>query len=475
MIRPLSKIQYILILLFTGLAVLLLITSGYMLHWSMYSSMEKQLGQRLASVAAATGTMFSPEEVDFMRSSRGRTAGTYFKSRLTRLADAAGADRIFLFDTDLYSILDTDSTIQQDAPLFSLQFYESEIEKVFTGVSNHSILFTGESGTPHMTGFAPLVTDGSIAGGIGVEAGAGFLTDIHDVDRALILIGIIGILAAVFIGSITAAVFTRQIKKLAAISEHMSQGDYSRPLHIKSRNEIGTLADTMEIMRKNIIRREEELKAMVAGIAHEIRNPLGGIELYTGLLTKQVIDSKSKEYCGTISKELTHLRNIVTDFLQYARPGTPAPAACNIHDAVSETLDIIRPGLEQKKLSVETHVTGNSSILADSSHAHQILMNILVNAVEASPRGGVIKVDITDSHHAVSVTIADQGPGIDTNAQEHLFSPFFSTKETGTGLGLSIVKSLAEINNALIRFESDGTSGTKFEVLFMKPQGETHS
>ncbi|MCD6117879.1 HAMP domain-containing histidine kinase [bacterium] len=468
MLKFFSKIQNILVILFTTLSIILLLASGYVLHWSVRSSMEHQLGQKLTAVASSVSVIFSEDEINFLMQNPGKRVTEYFQSRLSHLANSVNAGRIFLFSKHGRSIIDTDTTMQAGAELFSLKFYPAELDKVFKGRQCHSILFTTSSGQPRMTGFAPIFVKGSVAGGIGVEGDALFLNEINRLDKKLLMIGIFGVIAAAVLGIITASIFTRQIKKLVRISEQIGRGEYHNRVDVHSATEIGKLADTMEIMRQSIIHRQDELKALVGGIAHEIRNPLGGIELFTGLLAKQASTVKEREYCETISKELLHLNKIVNDFLNYAKPHTPAVCRCSLKEEIDEIIKLTKNDAAEKSISVQTSVKKTFAVAADKNHLHQILLNIIRNAIDAAPEKGKIKITGIETKNRIACTIEDTGPGIPTEIKDRIFSPFFSTKDNGTGLGLSIVKSLAEANGADIRIVTAEKSGTKFEVSFKR-------
>jgi len=469
MIKFFSKIQNILIMHFTLFAALLLIVSGYVLHWSVYSAMEEQLGQKLSSAASSVGIIFNSEEIEFLTMESGTRVTDYFRKKLMRMAETINAERIFLFDKNGRSIIDTDSTVRHQEELFILKFYPDETENIFNGSACHSIIFKTPENRLHMTGFAPLFAQNDIVGGIGVEADASFLNQVAVLDKKLILIGVMGVLAAALIGGIIAAIFTRQIKKLAGISGQIAKGNYNQQVSVKSGTEIGMLANTMEHMRKNIIKRQDELKALVAGIAHEIRNPLGGIELYTDLLSKQVKEKKQQEYCTTISKELKHLQNIVNEFLNYATPKKPLRSICSLKDAVIDTIDMLKTDIEKKSVSIVTEIPDSCRICADESHLHQILINLLRNSIEALSDDGEIIIRTENYNDFVRLIIKDNGCGISTEIRENIFSPFFTTRENGTGLGLSIVKSLAEENMININFKSSPENGTEFELSFKKP------
>jgi signal transduction histidine kinase len=305
-----------------------------------------------------------------------------------------------------------------------------------------------------------------VAGGVGVDGSAEFLGALAALQRRLLHIALIGAAATAVLALFFAKSITRPIARLVQASERIGHGRLDEQIPPLGKGEIGALAETMEAMRQRVVGRERELKAMVAGVAHEIRNPLGGIELFVGLLSDGT-DSlpESQRHVEKIAKEVRYLKDIVDRFLEYARPADPQREPCRIGPVLHEVEALLEP--EFRRSGAEISVAPSASSLTariDPNHFKRIVLNLARNAVAAMPQGGRFTVSAEADERRILIRFADTGTGIAPDAKPKIFSPFFTTREKGTGLGLSIVKGLAESNGGHITLLRSDTGGTVFEL-----------
>jgi two-component system, NtrC family, sensor histidine kinase HydH len=216
------------------------------------------------------------------------------------------------------------------------------------------------------------------------------------------------------------------------------------------------------------------LGEMVAGVSHEIRNPLGIIRSTAELLGSMPgADDSTKRLTGLIVEESGRLNDIVTEFLDFARPMTPNVQDCDLKAILERTFLFLRPELDKKGISLGHNLDDRPLHLrADPEQIYRSLLNIFVNAIQAMPDGGRITVEVTeetDGHYLLR--IADTGVGITDKDVTKIFNPFFSTKEKGTGLGLSIVRNIIEGHNGRVWIESrtaasgeEGPTGTQVMI-----------
>ncbi len=204
------------------------------------------------------------------------------------------------------------------------------------------------------------------------------------------------------------------------------------------------------------------LGEMVAGVSHEIKNPLGIIQSTAELLTGLPdADETQKRLSGVIREESGRLNGIVTEFLDFAKPQTPNLQDTSLADILTRTLSFLQPELDRKKIRLDHNLDGRSfELQADPDLLHQAFLNILINAVQAQDEGGSITVSVTQERNAHRVEIGDKGEGIDEADISKLFNPFFTTKDQGTGLGLSIVKKIVEGHNGNIEIRTRPGEGT---------------
>lgn len=193
---------------------------------------------------------------------------------------------------------------------------------------------------------------------------------------------------------------------------------------------------------------------MLSGIAHEVRNPLGGIALFAGLLSEELTgegDQDKRECVEKIQRELGHLERLVDDFLGYAREPRLEKAPIDIPRLYRDLADVLGPRLQEKKQTLEVvispAVTKSAAegrpLVADETTLHRALLNLLVNAVQAAPENGRIVLEAAVHRDKTLLSIRDDGPGIPPEIRPRLLTPFFTTKEKGIGLGLSLVARFA--------------------------------
>jgi signal transduction histidine kinase len=201
------------------------------------------------------------------------------------------------------------------------------------------------------------------------------------------------------------------------------------------------------------------LGEMVAGISHEIRNPLGIIGSTAQLLHQKIEEGDQKKQLGKIiMEETTRLNSIVTDFLDFARPTTPHLSECQVDEVLEKNLEFLEVELKRRDIIVEKRFAENGTpVYADGDLLYRAFLNIFVNAMEALDDGGKIKVVTRyqdTQENSLEVIISDTGSGISQETLAKIFDPFFTTRETGTGLGLPIVRNIIESHGGTVQIES---------------------
>jgi signal transduction histidine kinase len=202
------------------------------------------------------------------------------------------------------------------------------------------------------------------------------------------------------------------------------------------------------------------LGEMVAGISHEIRNPLGIISSSAELLKKKMDQSDSlTAISDIIVEEASRLNHIITDFLNFARPRKPVLALCKIEEVIEKNISFLEPQIVEDGYTIKTVIKNNlPSIMADVDMLYQAFLNILINAMQSMPDGGLVIISAESDDQFVRLTFRDHGKGILDEVLDKIWDPFFTTKEKGTGLGLGIVRNIIESHGGKIRIAnlSDG-------------------
>jgi signal transduction histidine kinase len=210
------------------------------------------------------------------------------------------------------------------------------------------------------------------------------------------------------------------------------------------------------------------LGRMAAGIAHEINNPLAGILLFSSNLSKKVPpEGPLKEGLDVITRETVRCKSIIQELLEFSRDRKPQMVSTDINEVIEKALSILDNEFRLKHLQLEkTLAPQMEKICVDGNQMEQVFVNILINAVQATPENGFITVKsawLPDSR-VVRIQIADTGCGISAKNLSKVFEPFFSTKEKGTGLGLAVSYGIVKGHGGHIRVSSQEGAGAEFTI-----------
>ncbi|HBA90009.1 MAG TPA: PAS domain-containing sensor histidine kinase [Geobacter sp.] len=225
--------------------------------------------------------------------------------------------------------------------------------------------------------------------------------------------------------------------------------------------------------------RLSSLGALAAGLAHEIKNPLGGIKGAAQLLEREFPENEElREYVRVMLKEVQRVNLIVEELLALAAPGRLKLGKVNLHRVLSDILLLQKNASEGVDIYLQQYFDPSiPPILGDESLLTQLFLNLIKNAMEAVGTGGVVKVtsrvmsdySMTQKGERrarmVAIDISDSGPGIPDDVLENMFMPFFTTKSQGTGLGLAICQKIVSEHRGMIRVDSDPARGTVFTVM----------
>ena len=229
------------------------------------------------------------------------------------------------------------------------------------------------------------------------------------------------------------------------------------------------------IMEK--MKQTERLSALgefSAGIAHEIRNPLASIKNFTQLLPAEYGDPAfRKEFIDSITREVNRINRIVNDLLDYARPRKDKRRATDMSRLLDETLSSLKAAFDEHHVTIEKNYSQTPQVEIDPEQMRQVLVNLMMNALEAMPSGGTIACAVRVHEETVEVAVSDTGKGIGDETMKEIFNPFFTTKEGGTGLGLAIVQRIVSEQGGRITVESSNNKGTCFK-LFLPLERNLH-
>jgi len=213
--------------------------------------------------------------------------------------------------------------------------------------------------------------------------------------------------------------------------------------------------------------RGPSIETIAAGIAHEVRNPLNALQINLGILEQElweiVPDRRGHVFdvIGKIAGELRSLDNFVTEFLRFARPPLPALEAVAVRPLFEGLVAFIGPECAGKGVSLSLAGQGEpATIVADPFQLKHAVLNLVLNALQATPAGGGIVIALGGDDRTLMVDVRDTGEGMDGGVLSRVFDAFFTTREGGTGLGLPIARRIAEAHGGRLVLRSQAGEGT---------------
>ncbi len=307
-----------------------------------------------------------------------------------------------------------------------------------------------------------------------------------DLDRVLLALrhdtvvaGLLALGGALIAALALSRRLSRPILELAAGARRVAQGDLERPVSADGPDEIGELSRAFNAMTDDLRSSRERLvqaervtawREMARRLAHELKNPIFPIQVSLDTLGR-ALDRDPALFAGlfresseTIQQELRSLRRIVDEFSDFARMPRPSFAPVRLNTVVEQTLALYRD--RSPTVRVESKVEeGLPPLSGDRDLLARALGNLVVNAIEAMPEGGVLRVGTRATAEGQMLEVADTGPGLSEDQRTRLFTPYFTTKAGGTGLGLAIVQGIVSDHGGRIEVESIPGQGTTFVLL----------
>jgi signal transduction histidine kinase len=228
--------------------------------------------------------------------------------------------------------------------------------------------------------------------------------------------------------------------------------------------------DEIESLHRTQMSRAEHLATLgelAAGLAHEIRNPLAGIAGVIEIIGRDLPStSPARAVVKDVRQEIAQINRILTDLLETARPHPPLICRSNLNTTVEHAVMLARQQVLSKPIKIELQKSADVlEVEHDSDQIHQVLLNLLLNAVQATEGEGTIRVEIGSRDNSALVIVSDTGRGIPAQSLAHIFRPFYTTKGNGTGLGLSLARRIVEEHLGHIEVTSTVGKGSRFEVV----------
>lgn len=218
------------------------------------------------------------------------------------------------------------------------------------------------------------------------------------------------------------------------------------------------------------LRRADRLSAigqLAASLAHEIRNPLGSIEGAVDICERTTNDDKRREFLEIIKKETSRLKGLLTNLLDFARPRSLQMRQVQIDSVVGSVVKLVSHSAQQRGVLLTSEIPpGFPTVECDAQQITQALLNVALNALQATPSGGTVSLAVSKDQETILISVRDTGTGIDEADLDKVFDPFFTTKEDGTGLGLAVSHQILVQHGGRVVAERNEGPGTTFTLAW---------
>ncbi len=429
------------------------------------SVLEQQLDDALIEVAwAAADVGLQADELLFLLP--GEEGGETFQAvqeRLNRLRRVV--EEAFIFRPDRTAVVTTRPAgeVPIGALLDVLAPYAPQIEEANrVGQATSPLWSDGERSYKYA--FVKVEGEELI---LAVLGRAEYLEPLERFRRTVIVGSLISAVLAALLAWALATTVTRPLERLGRVAFRIQRGRMNEAVRQERGVELRRLSEAMERMREGILHRDEQLRLMLAQVAHEIRNPLGGLELFASAAVETMDPAERSQMLEKVRSEVVALNEIIDDFLTFARPIKPEGHFHDVRHPISEAVELVQ--MEMRGDGCRVDVTFPEEELlakADPEHVKRVLLNLLRNAAQA---GANVQVRAEAYRGEVVISVVDDGPGIPVGMLERIFEPFVTDKEQGAGLGLAIVKKVVEGNEGRVEVrnrDSDAGGGAEFQVYF---------
>lgn len=231
------------------------------------------------------------------------------------------------------------------------------------------------------------------------------------------------------------------------------------------------LQDNLEHVKRAA--RMSALGHLSAGLAHEIRNPLASIEGAAAIVEREPDNvARRTEFLAIIREESQRLNGLVTNFLDFARPRPPALRPVEVQSLIQSVLTLLSQTLHRSDVTFRMEIaSGLNGLRCDPEQMKQVLLNLVLNAMQAMPAGGEVVVDAAEDNGILKIRVKDQGPGIPSGDIDSIYDPFFTTKDTGTGLGLPVAYQIVQQHGGELMLEENGPGGACFAIRLPSGSG----
>jgi len=421
-----------------GLAAIF-VAGLWIFHGQARRHLDENLGLRLQQVAVTAATTVPGDSLFtwLLAPTPAEPAGlTVLAGRLKRVEIENGLSKIVLYDAQRTVLVDTSRILRRGEPDPFLLLDLPAVEQAGFGLPSTSTL-QEVAGEFLKAGYAPVFDSyDEVAGFVGVVGSASYFDTLHNLQRTLWGVGVVTV-GLVALGTLGFLGYQRRlVRARAALARHETLASMGR---------------------------------MAAGIAHEIRNPLGIVKNTAQLLKEELADVDGdidRELLDFIPEEIDRLDQTLTGYLEFARDAPPRPEPTDLVRLLRRTLKVMTPDFRHAGVEAVDNLeqVGQLEAWVDPRRMQQVFLNLFLNAIQAMPDGGRLEVRLGAESGRCILRVADTGVGLEGDGSE-VFEPFVTHKEKGSGLGLSLVRQIVEAHGGRVTLEPGTPRGATAVVI----------
>jgi signal transduction histidine kinase len=459
------------LLVFVAFSVVISGVGGVLAYRNTSRVLERQLDDKLVQIALTAvevGLVGSADELLSLLPGEERSPTfTAVQQRLLRLRRVV--DEAFVFRPDLTAVVTTRpaDSLPIGSYLGELAPYGPEIgEAMRAGQATSPLLGDGD---PRYYKYA-FVNLGGEPIFLAVLGTADYMEPLVDFQRTVIVGSLLSMVLAALLAWALATTVTRPLERLGRVALRIQRGRMNEAVKEERGGELRRLSQAMERMREGILHRDEQLRLMLAQVAHEIRNPLGGLELFASAAVETLDPAERTQLLAKVRSEVVALNEIIDDFLTFARPIKPEGRFHDVRSPLREAVELVEMEMRGSGRRFTVELPEEALLAkADPEHVKRVVLNLLRNAAQAGVNVGVRGETVRGE---VVITVVDDGPGIPSAMRDRIFEPFVTDKEQGAGLGLAIVKSVVEGSQGRVEvhniqdMDPEAAGGAEFRVYF---------
>jgi signal transduction histidine kinase len=468
------RIESKVLALFVFSIILWVAPLGFFFYFVGARSLESQLENNLKTTATVLAAQWDGAVLQLLRPGM-EDAPLYhsFYERLNLLKNRAKVEGIYIASADRTCIVSTTAGARIGQPMPRLDLLREQTMEALSGRASASPLVEVE-GHLYKSALAPIYSGGRVAAVLMVDMSPWYLVYLESFRNSLLVFTLVGLCFCALTARWFSRTITRPVSRMVESVEEIGKAQFEKPLAVTGSDELAQLAESIENMRRSILLRDAQMKMMLSGIAHEIRNPLGGIELFAGILEKETLSKEQAQYVEKIKTEVAHLKKLLSEFLDFARPQQLNYEELNVGDVMSEVQAMLKEEFRDKDARLDLDVeTGTGKLEADRPRLKQAFLNLYRNAFQAIPRGGEVKSTVARNGHGVIVRISNTQSGkLSAESEQKIFEPFFTTREKGMGLGLPLARRIIEAHGGKLQLMENEPQRITFGILL--PTGRNH-